>query len=253
MPISARGAPRSGRSPGWERPGAAARRVRFRRHAGRGLARPGRGGDRPARSPRAPPAGGRRGRHGPSAFGRDPDRSDRGRRGRPGPRRRHPLSRRPRAPGGHVPARRRPGPPRDHVPCRPRVLAGTGRGARHARAGGPRQRRPGCSSSARARRSPSTSARPRTASLPGPRSRPPSPRSTASLPPHDLAHYRGRLVVDLRPRDAGGKREAFEALLAELRPATVVAFGDDMQRRRRLRGPARGAGRGRPRRPRRRP
>jgi trehalose 6-phosphate phosphatase len=46
-------------------------------------------------------------------------------------------------------------------------------------------------------------------------------------PAHDLAHYRGRLVVDLRPRDAGGKREAFEALLAELRPATVVAFGDD--------------------------
>jgi trehalose-phosphatase len=46
-------------------------------------------------------------------------------------------------------------------------------------------------------------------------------------PPHDLAHYRGRLVVDLRPRDAGGKREAFEALLTELQPATVVAFGDD--------------------------
>jgi trehalose-phosphatase len=49
----------------------------------------------------------------------------------------------------------------------------------------------------------------------------------SASPPHDLAHYRGRLVVDLRPRDAGGKREAFEALLAELRPATVVAFGDD--------------------------
>ena len=47
------------------------------------------------------------------------------------------------------------------------------------------------------------------------------------LPPHDLAHYRGRLVVDLRPRSAGGKREAFEALLAELSPATVLAFGDD--------------------------
>ena len=46
-------------------------------------------------------------------------------------------------------------------------------------------------------------------------------------PAHDLAHYRGRLVVDLRPRTAGGKREAFEALLADLRPATVVAFGDD--------------------------
>ena len=47
------------------------------------------------------------------------------------------------------------------------------------------------------------------------------------LPEHDLAHYRGRLVVDLRPRTAGGKREAFERLLAEVRPATVVAFGDD--------------------------
>jgi trehalose-phosphatase len=48
------------------------------------------------------------------------------------------------------------------------------------------------------------------------------------LPPHDLAHYRGRLVVDLRPGTAGGKREAFEALLAEHRPAIVVAFGDDV-------------------------
>lgn len=48
------------------------------------------------------------------------------------------------------------------------------------------------------------------------------------LPPHDLAHYRGRLVVDLRPRTAGGKREAFERLLAERRPASIVAFGDDV-------------------------
>lgn len=48
------------------------------------------------------------------------------------------------------------------------------------------------------------------------------------LPAHDLAHYRGRLVVDLRPRSAGGKREAFERLLAGSRPATVVAFGDDI-------------------------
>ena len=47
------------------------------------------------------------------------------------------------------------------------------------------------------------------------------------LPEHDLAHYRGRLVVDLRPRTAGGKREAFERLLAEVQPKTVVAFGDD--------------------------
>jgi trehalose-phosphatase len=48
------------------------------------------------------------------------------------------------------------------------------------------------------------------------------------LPPHDLAHYRGRLVVDLRPRSAGGKREALERLLGELHPAAVIAFGDDL-------------------------
>jgi trehalose-phosphatase len=47
------------------------------------------------------------------------------------------------------------------------------------------------------------------------------------LPGHDLAHYRGRLVVDLRPRVAGGKREALEGLLAELRPATLICLGDD--------------------------
>jgi trehalose-phosphatase len=48
------------------------------------------------------------------------------------------------------------------------------------------------------------------------------------LPAHDLEHYRGRLVVDLRPRAAGGKRETFTELLAAVRPATVVAFGDDV-------------------------
>jgi len=48
------------------------------------------------------------------------------------------------------------------------------------------------------------------------------------LPPHDLAHYRGRLVVDMRPRSAGGKREALERLLGELRPVAVIAFGDDL-------------------------
>jgi trehalose-phosphatase len=47
------------------------------------------------------------------------------------------------------------------------------------------------------------------------------------LPAHDLAHYRGRLVVDLRPRAAGGKAEAFERLVRELRPAGVIALGDD--------------------------
>ena len=48
------------------------------------------------------------------------------------------------------------------------------------------------------------------------------------LPAHDLAHYRGRLVVDLRPRSAGGKREALERLMAELRPGSVIALGDDV-------------------------
>ncbi len=48
------------------------------------------------------------------------------------------------------------------------------------------------------------------------------------LPPHDLVHYRGRLVVDLRPRTAGGKREALERLLEELRPAAAIAIGDDL-------------------------
>ena len=48
------------------------------------------------------------------------------------------------------------------------------------------------------------------------------------LPVHDLVHYRGRLVVDLRPRSAGGKREALQRLLAELRPGSVIAFGDDV-------------------------
>jgi trehalose-phosphatase len=48
------------------------------------------------------------------------------------------------------------------------------------------------------------------------------------LPAHDLAHYRGRLVVDLRPRSAGGKREALQRLLVELRPGSVIAFGDDV-------------------------
>jgi trehalose 6-phosphate phosphatase len=47
------------------------------------------------------------------------------------------------------------------------------------------------------------------------------------LPEHDLAHYRGRLVVDLRPRSAGGKREAMERLLDDLAPSTVICFGDD--------------------------
>jgi trehalose 6-phosphate phosphatase len=45
---------------------------------------------------------------------------------------------------------------------------------------------------------------------------------------HGLAHYRGRSVVDLRPREAGGKREAVERLIARHRPGGVVALGDEL-------------------------
>ena len=45
---------------------------------------------------------------------------------------------------------------------------------------------------------------------------------------HGLAHYRGRSVVDLRPRDAGGKREAVERLIAGERPRGVAVLGDEM-------------------------
>jgi trehalose-phosphatase len=45
---------------------------------------------------------------------------------------------------------------------------------------------------------------------------------------HGLAHYRGRSVVDLRPRDAGGKREAVERLIERDRPGGVAVLGDEM-------------------------
>jgi len=45
---------------------------------------------------------------------------------------------------------------------------------------------------------------------------------------HGLAHYRGRLVVDLRPVRAGGKGEAMARLIERCRPAVVVALGDDV-------------------------
>jgi len=45
---------------------------------------------------------------------------------------------------------------------------------------------------------------------------------------HGLAHYRGRLVVDLRPVRAGGKGEAMARLIDRVRPAVVVALGDDV-------------------------
>ena len=45
---------------------------------------------------------------------------------------------------------------------------------------------------------------------------------------HDLAHYRGRSVVDLRPRDAGGKRDAVERLIARDRPGAIAVLGDEL-------------------------
>lgn len=45
---------------------------------------------------------------------------------------------------------------------------------------------------------------------------------------HGLGHYRGRSVVDLRPRDAGGKREAVERLIARDKAGAVAVLGDEM-------------------------
>jgi trehalose 6-phosphate phosphatase len=45
---------------------------------------------------------------------------------------------------------------------------------------------------------------------------------------HGLAHYRGRSVVDLRPRAAGGKREAVDRLIQRDRPGGVVVLGDEV-------------------------
>ena len=53
---------------------------------------------------------------------------------------------------------------------------------------------------------------------------------------HGLAHYRGRSVVDLRPAEAGGKREAVERLLERHRPRRRGRPGRRDERRRRVRG-----------------
>ncbi|HET8785048.1 MAG TPA: trehalose-phosphatase [Candidatus Limnocylindrales bacterium] len=45
---------------------------------------------------------------------------------------------------------------------------------------------------------------------------------------HDLAHSRGRSVVDLRPRAAGGKREAVERLITRDRPGAMAVLGDEL-------------------------
>jgi trehalose-phosphatase len=45
---------------------------------------------------------------------------------------------------------------------------------------------------------------------------------------HGLAHYRGRSVVDLRPREAGGKREAVERLATRHRAGAIAVLGDEI-------------------------
>ncbi len=45
---------------------------------------------------------------------------------------------------------------------------------------------------------------------------------------HGLEPYRGRTVVDLRPREAGGKGEAAERLIATTRAGAAISFGDDL-------------------------
>ena len=90
--------------------------------------------------------------------------------------------------------------------------------------------RRGCSSSARARRSRSMSARPTTSRRPraARRRRDRRVERAHGLRDHGLAHYRGRSVVDLRPVDAGGKREAVERLIGRHRPGALVALGDEL-------------------------
>ena len=52
--------------------------------------------------------------------------------------------------------------------------------------------------------------------------------ASEGLEDHGLEHYRGRSVVDLRPRDAGGKGEAVERLLSRVRPGGIVVLGDEL-------------------------
>ena len=203
-------------------------RRRLRRHAGRGIARSGRDDDRPARPPRPAPTGRRRRGASGSPVGRGPDRPDGRRRRRPDPGRRDRLSRRSRAPVGDLPARRRAGQHRDDVPCRPRGIARPRPRPRRARAGGAGPACRGCSSSARGRLWRSTSGRPRTVSRHAPRSRRPSRPSTASCRPTTWPTIAaGWSSTSGRGRRAASARRSRSCWRA-IRPATVVAFGDDV-------------------------
>ena len=90
--------------------------------------------------------------------------------------------------------------------------------------------RRGCSSSARAPRSRSTSARRTTSRRPARRSSRPSPRSRRGSASATTAC--GPIAAGpwwtCGPSDAGGKREAVERLIERHRPGAVVSLGDDL-------------------------
>ena len=151
---------------------------------------------------------------------RDPDRPDRAGRRVPGARRRHRVPRRPRAPVGDPRPRRASRVDRRGRRAGLRRSRHPGRGAGAPASPTSWGARRGCSSSARGRRSRSTSARPTTCRPPGPRSWPPSRRSRRARTSATMAWrpYRGRSVVDLRPRGRGrqarGRRAAARATCA---------------------------------------
>ena len=214
-----------------------ARRRRLRRHARRGLARSRRGADRAARPPRAATAGPGRAHAPGRVVGRDPDRPDRradvAARVRVGG---IDLPRRPRPAVGDLPARRRPGPDRDHVPW-----PATRRSRAPAEILAARRRRTCLGRPAVAVRR-AQGAVGRVPRPPGRRSR--RPRAAAveaadrrtvdrELPPHDLGplprpRSSSTCGRDRRVASARRSRRCWRAT----RPATVVAFGDDSQRRR---------------------
>ena len=160
------------------------------------------------------------GRAAGSAPRRDPDRPDRARRRGPGPGRRHRVPRGPRAPVGDAPPGR---------PARRRSTSPSSRGS--TASGSPAEalaagvvdvlgRPPWLFVE---RKGPSVAFHVRQADdVPAARAAVLAAIATveagAGLGDHGLTPYRGRSVVDLRPRDAGGKREAIERLSARERP-----------------------------------
>ena len=199
----------------------------------RRLPRPRRRPDRAGRAAGAPPARGDRGAAGPGRVRVAilTGRTVAGRR-RAGAGRRHRVPRRPRAPVGDARARRH-GRAIDRRGRRARASTATPSRRRRSRGASPTSSaaRRGCSSSARA---PSVAFHVRQADdVPAARAAvlaaiAPSRRAT-DLGDHGLAPYRGRSVVDLRPR--GRRRQARGGRSAHGRdtgPARSSSLGDDL-------------------------